>query len=200
MERELPKMNGFPSKEEFTKLYVEYNNEELMEILGVTKSQLRYRVERLGLNKNPNIKRKGRTKNYKGPTREKIKELAANYTAKEIASMYGVAHVTAQSWCSDAGVVKKRRFEPEQSLFFTHTLREIAEIYDVDVAIVHRYRKKHNLPSLKKYMHKLPEDNNILLELLQSHTKLEIAQMYDVSTAAIDSRLIRMKKKQKELS
>lgn len=189
----MPKKISIPNAEEFVQLYIEHNNDELMEMLGLTRSQLRYRVERLGLNKNPNIVRKCKVKSYKGPDHETLRKLAKNHNAIEIAEMYGAAPVTVRTWFKEAGIVKRGRFKPDHALFSTHTPSEIAKMYDVSVSSVSRYRKKHNLPLVER-RGKLPE-SAVFNQLLKAHSILEIAQMYDVSTVAVENRIKKELKK-----
>lgn len=144
----------FPNNEEFIKLYVEYSNTELMEMLGVTTSQLRYHVEKMGLNKNPEICRKYGTGWQKHlaerPDKARLLELTKIHNSEEIAEMYGVAKSTVDIWVSQANINRRQRFFPDETLFSTHTAPEIAAIYGVSVDAVYAYRRKHGIPYVNK--------------------------------------------------
>ena len=187
----------WPNDKEFIKLYIECSNAELMKMLNVTRAQLRYHVEQLGLNIDPAIVRiYGAGKKSTKPGKEKLQELAEQFTAKDIAKIYGVTVNTVYAWYQRAGINILKKFMPDDSLFYTHSTSELTQKYNVSASAVCRYRRKHKLPSINKTK-KLPEDNE-LLQLLQEYSPLEVAMRYDVSTAAITRRLSRMRKAKKE--
>lgn len=190
-----PRKVSFPSDEEFTNLYKTCSNDEIMSLLGITKTQLRYHVEQLGVNKDKNVVRENnnRKKSVK-PSDEILRELAKKHTADEIGEIYGVSRHTVYLWFKVAGITKREAFAPDNDLFSKYTTSEIAEMYNVWPSTVCRYRQKHGLPMVKA--RRLPEDEELLI-LLQKHSPLEIAIMYDVSTAAISSRLKRMEKERR---